>query len=200
MGFQFKAPRVNVAFEEGHEYHGLEVSLRKLNLQEFLDINGIGEVKDMHAGHQLKTMGEKLIAWNLEDEQGQPVPPTSDAVLLQDKDLMIAICSAWLDALRGVSGPFGAELARYRAIPGGVDSDGRPIRKPRELIAAETILRLCDRFHCLPKPDPRRKTPACCACWRSSSLAPRPRPTPSEEVTTDGRRRRHPRARTGCHA
>ncbi|GGU13303.1 hypothetical protein GCM10010289_38730 [Streptomyces violascens] len=46
--------------------------------------------------------------------------------------------------------PFGAELARYRAIPGGVDSDGRPVRKPGELIAAETILRLCDRFHCLP--------------------------------------------------
>jgi hypothetical protein len=105
MGFQFKAPRVNIAFEEGHEYHGLEVSLRKLNLQEFLDINGIGEVEDMHAGHQLKTMGEKLIAWNLEDEEGNPIPPTPDAVLLQDKDLMIAICTAWLDALRGVSGP-----------------------------------------------------------------------------------------------
>lgn len=81
------------------------MSLRKLNLQEFLDINGIGDVEDMHVGHQLKTMGEKLLSWNLEDEDGQPVPATSEGVLQQDKDLMIAICTAWLDALRGVSGP-----------------------------------------------------------------------------------------------
>ncbi|GGU13294.1 hypothetical protein [Streptomyces violascens] len=105
MGFQFKAPRINLAFEPDHDYHGLEVTLRKLNLQEFLDINGIGDVEDMHAGHQLRTMGEKLLSWNLEDEDGQPVPATVDGVLRQDKDLMIAICSAWLDALRGVSAP-----------------------------------------------------------------------------------------------
>ncbi|MER5559709.1 hypothetical protein ABT071_13995 [Streptomyces sp. NPDC002506] len=128
MGFQFKTPRINIAFEPGHEYHGLEVTLRKLTLQEFLDINGIGEVQDMHAGHQLKTMGEKLLSWNLEDEDGNPVPATSESVLRQDKDLMIAICEAWLGGLRGVSAPLeqpspDTETSLEASIPMDVPSE-----------------------------------------------------------------------------
>ncbi|MGW8326470.1 hypothetical protein ACWGLE_01040 [Streptomyces sp. NPDC055897] len=128
MGFQFKTPRINIAFAPGHEYHGLEVVLRKLTLQEFLDINGIGEVQDMHAGHQLKTMGEKLLSWNLEDEDGTPVPATSESVLRQDKDLMIAICEAWLGGLQGVSAPLeqpspGTETSLEASIPMDVPSE-----------------------------------------------------------------------------
>lgn len=104
-GYRHKAQRINVSFEPGHEYHGLEVVLRKLTLGEYLDIVGLGEVKLNHIGEQLKSMGDRLISWNLEDEQGQPVPATVEAVLGQDKDLMVSILEAWLDVLNGVPAP-----------------------------------------------------------------------------------------------
>lgn len=105
MGFQHKPARINVAFEPGHDLHGLEVVLRKLTLGEYLDITGIGEVRLNHIGDQLKAMGDKLISWNLEDDQGQPVPATPEAVLGQDKDLMVTILEAWLDGINGVPAP-----------------------------------------------------------------------------------------------
>lgn len=105
MGFQHKPQRINVSFEPGHDLHGLEVVLRKLTLGEYLDIIGLGEVGMNHIGDQLKAMGDKLISWNLEDDNGQPVPATPEAVLGQDKDLMVTILEAWLEALNGVAAP-----------------------------------------------------------------------------------------------
>jgi hypothetical protein len=35
-------------------------------------------------------------------------------------------------------------------VPGGVDPDGDLVAKPGELIEAEIIIDLCERFHCLP--------------------------------------------------
>jgi hypothetical protein len=42
--------------------------------------------------------------------------------------------------------PFGAELARWRAVPGGVDSDGHPLRAPGELTRAQTLLGILRQF------------------------------------------------------
>lgn len=107
MGYRHRIPHVAVAFEEGHEYHGCEVTLRALNLGEFLDLmqlNPDSAVRNI--GDQLIIMGDKLVSWNLEDpDTGEPVPVTRDAVLQQDKDLMIAVLNAWADVLRGVSDP-----------------------------------------------------------------------------------------------
>ena len=46
--------------------------------------------------------------------------------------------------------PFAARLARWRAVPGGVDADGDPVGKPRELEYAQLILGICREFSCLP--------------------------------------------------
>lgn len=105
MGFHYESPRINIAFEPGHEYHGAEVVLRRLNLAEYLDITGIGEVTGVTIAHQLKTMGDKLIGWNLEDAEGKPLAPTSESVLQQDKDFMLAVCTAWIETLHGVPAP-----------------------------------------------------------------------------------------------
>lgn len=105
-GYRHQIPRVTVVFEPGHEYHGCEVVLRKLKLGEYLDIVGINpESGATHIGDQLRKMADKLISWNLEDESGVPVPTTPEAVLEQDKDLMLAVLGAWLDGINGVSAP-----------------------------------------------------------------------------------------------
>lgn len=125
MGYRHQIPRVVVTFEEGHDYHGCEVTLRRLKVGEWLDITGLGgddEPGVRHIGDQLKTMADKLVAWNLEDDEGRPVPTTVEAVLDQDRDLMLAILGSWLDTLSGVSAPLeptstGGEPSLVESIP-----------------------------------------------------------------------------------
>jgi len=46
--------------------------------------------------------------------------------------------------------PFGKRLSQWKAVGGGIDSDGNPIVKPPELEYAELILGLCRQFKKLP--------------------------------------------------
>jgi hypothetical protein len=108
MGYRHKAKRINVKFEAPHEFAGFEAVLRGKSLGGFLDLQGIGEVDKSSLGEQLREMSQSLISWNLEDEDtGQPVPVTPEAVMGQDQDLMIALATAWMDGLAGaaVKGP-----------------------------------------------------------------------------------------------
>lgn len=103
MGYRHKRKRINVCFEEGHEYHGLEVTLRGMSLGEYLELEGIGEVDRSSVGDQLRRFAESLISWNLEDEDtGEPVPTTVEAVYAQDQDLMLMLATRWIEALRGI--------------------------------------------------------------------------------------------------
>jgi len=101
MGFRLRNKRINISFEEGHEYHGLEVSLKGLSLGDFLELQGIGEVDNSTLAAQLKRFAESLIDWNLEDETGTPIPPTPDAVYGQDQDLMLLLATRWMQVLQG---------------------------------------------------------------------------------------------------
>ncbi len=110
MGYKHQIPRINITFPEGHDYHGCEVTLRRLKTGEWLDITGLGggdadKPTVRHVGDQLLTMADKLISWNLEDEDGTPVPTTVEAVLEQDQALMLAILGQWIDGIAGVSAP-----------------------------------------------------------------------------------------------
>ncbi|MER6235959.1 hypothetical protein ABT185_07765 [Streptomyces clavifer] len=105
-GYRHKAKRINVRFEAPHEYAGFEATLRGQHLGGFLNLMGIGEVDMSNIGDQLREMGRALISWNLEDEDtGIPVPVTPEAVMAQDQDLMFALATAWVDALKGVPAP-----------------------------------------------------------------------------------------------
>lgn len=105
MGYRHKPKRINVRFDEPHEFAGFEAVLRGKSLAGFLDLQGIGEVDKSNLGDQLREMSQSLISWNLEDEDGTPVPITPETVMAQDQDLMIALATAWMDGLAGVSAP-----------------------------------------------------------------------------------------------
>ncbi|WP_069625326.1 hypothetical protein [Streptomyces niveus] len=105
-GYRHKRKRINVTFEGDHEYAGFEAVLRGKSLGEYLNLMGIGEVDMSGIADQLKEMGRALISWNLLDEDtGEPIPPTQEAVYEQDQDLMLALATAWADGLAGVSAP-----------------------------------------------------------------------------------------------
>ena len=61
------------------------------------------------------------------------------------------------DGVHGLDGGGGvgpkslaAALERWRDLPGAVYPDGTVIEEPWELIETRTLLRVCDRFKCLP--------------------------------------------------
>lgn len=93
-----------LTFDESTEYPGLEVQVRTLSLGQLLDARSRADDED---GTQtmVDRFAERLVAWNLCDEDGRPVPATLDGIRDQDDDLVIAVIGRWQEAMRGVPAP-----------------------------------------------------------------------------------------------
>ncbi|MFI9200156.1 hypothetical protein [Streptomyces sp. NPDC053048] len=105
MGFVKKPKRINLRFEGDPELDGLEVTLRGLNVAEYLDVMGLGEVEAGSVPDMIKRFSRALVSWNLEDEDGNPVPISEDVVFAQDQDFIMRLAAAWIEALSGVPAP-----------------------------------------------------------------------------------------------
>lgn len=90
------------------EYEGLEVTLRGLSTAQYLDLVGSKDTADEDDSvlplAVLELMAERLVDWNIEDDDG-PVAPTLENLKAQDLALNLAIVQAWTTALGGVSDP-----------------------------------------------------------------------------------------------
>jgi hypothetical protein len=73
----------------------------------------------------LTMFANALIEWNLEDENGVPVPPTLEGIESQDLPFVLSLVEAWTSILAGTSEDLGK------------DSDSGE-RFPEELIPMET--------------------------------------------------------------
>ncbi|MDG4535331.1 hypothetical protein [Streptomyces sp. AV19] len=107
MGFVKKPKRIVLRFEGDPELDGLEVTLRGLTVAEYLEVMGLGEVEAASVPDMIRRFARALISWNLETEDGAPVPITEDEVFGLDQDFVMRLASAWIDALAGVSAPLG---------------------------------------------------------------------------------------------
>ncbi|MFD8866008.1 hypothetical protein ACFV1F_16810 [Streptomyces sp. NPDC059590] len=105
MGFQHKPKNIVLKFDDSTEYAGFECTLRGLRLGEYMDVIRVDEVDNSAVGGMLEKFAESLIGWNLEDEQGQPIPATQAAVYEQDKTFMLTVAEEWANAIHGVSAP-----------------------------------------------------------------------------------------------
>ncbi|MET9012335.1 hypothetical protein ABZX74_15655 [Streptomyces olivaceoviridis] len=103
MGFKTKVRTYLIRFDEGHEFHGAEARLRGMSLGEYLEATGQdGGDGDTGASAAITRFLEHLVSWNLETEDGQPIPTTKESVDLVDHDLVLALNNAWIDQLLGV--------------------------------------------------------------------------------------------------
>lgn len=64
---------------------------------------------------------EGLVSWNLEDENGQPVPTTMEGIEQQELPFILKILTTWLDNMTGVDQELG------KGSPSGVTFPGRPL-------------------------------------------------------------------------
>lgn len=126
MGYKPKLKTYLVRFDEGHEYHGAEARLRGMTYGEWEVAAGLdGGEGDTNGAASVARFVDHLISWNLEDDSGQVLPITMDAVKALDKDLIAALNNAWIQTLIGVhdgdplpeSSPSGEPSPEASAIP-----------------------------------------------------------------------------------
>jgi hypothetical protein len=98
MGFRLN--RTYVLHFEG-AMAGAEIKLRSTNVATVMKLresNDVAEIVGMLADH--------VVEWNLEDEKGEPLPFTADAILHELEESMVAaIVREWFKAAIGVTAP-----------------------------------------------------------------------------------------------
>lgn len=98
----YRAQRRTYPLSLGEEFAGLEATVSSVSIGEYLTLAGFtGE--NVPVSYAIDQFCANLIDWNLEDEEGKPIPVT--AAKDQDKELILALTSAWVGSLHGVAAP-----------------------------------------------------------------------------------------------
>lgn len=106
---------------------GLVVQARSAPVGQFLGLAKLAELKggDFKSEDAAKIdelfrgFAACLVDWNLEDEDGTPVPATLEGIYTQETDFVLQIIFAWIEAIAGVSVPLGP-----RSSDGGRSLEG----------------------------------------------------------------------------
>lgn len=112
-GYRRKAKLYTLKWAEGHELHGLEVTCKGLTVERMLSLVSLaaglqgGDVagKLGEAEKLFRSFARCLVGWNLEDEDGAPVPATYDGIAAQDLDFVTGLVTTWIDAVASVGSP-----------------------------------------------------------------------------------------------
>jgi hypothetical protein len=111
MGYQRKRKLFKLTFEDP-EMAGLEVYAHSTSLENILGLIDLAKVGDKFDVKDLSKLDElfevfigALKEWNLEDEEGVPVPPTLAGLKGQDMDFILEMVMAWMEAVVSVSRP-----------------------------------------------------------------------------------------------
>jgi hypothetical protein len=126
MGYvrQRKVYRLRFADED---MAGLVVQARSAPVGQFLGLAKLAELKggDFRAedaeriDELFRGFASCLVDWNLEGEDGTPVPATLEGIYTQETDFILQIIFAWIEAIAGVSVPLGP-----RSSDGGKSLEG----------------------------------------------------------------------------
>jgi hypothetical protein len=103
MGYKPKRKIITLDFE-GTAHDGLEVTMRGLTVGEELELDDLRGTEG--TGRRIfEMMAGLLHEWNVEDENGQPVPATFEGVCTQDATFVMEILDALQGTQSGVSDP-----------------------------------------------------------------------------------------------
>lgn len=123
MGFKRNRKIYHLVWADG-DYAGLEVDVRTITMGQLIaaKTGQSTDAKDGLAGN-VELLADRIVGWNLEDEEtGEPVPTTLEAMEAEDDDLILAIISQWMEAVSGVAAPLdttspSGEISQVASIP-----------------------------------------------------------------------------------
>jgi hypothetical protein len=104
-GYTRKRKTYRLEFD-GTDQDGLTVRIRGLTIAQ-LDTLQEAEIDNTVDGRRAtqELLAEQLVEWNMEDDDGRPLPPTLDSIRSLDPAEFSAIISAWATAIAGVTDP-----------------------------------------------------------------------------------------------
>ena len=126
-GYRLAAKTYVLKFED---HPGLEVSARSVPVGELLKILELADAMTSDPTKAQVTelftwFAKRLIGWNLEDEDGTPVPATAAGLLGLDFDFAMALVMAWTGAVSSVKLPL-VQAPADGMPPGPVPMTPRP--------------------------------------------------------------------------
>jgi hypothetical protein len=112
VGYQRKV--YSLKWAPGHDLHGLEVSLTGMSIRRMAKLDaliarlaGTADTGDKLAAadEMFHEMAACLVAWNLEDHAGNPVPATYEGLADQDIAFIGDLAATWMGAAASVDIP-----------------------------------------------------------------------------------------------
>lgn len=106
MGYR-RIPTI-YTFDNIPDEDGLIVRMKSIRfgkLRRLIALTDDDEADDVAITEIVQLMAESLVSWNLEDEEGNPVPANEEGLCDQDLDFIMKIVDAWTDRLTGSDGP-----------------------------------------------------------------------------------------------
>jgi hypothetical protein len=127
MGYKPKRLEYDLDFTDG-ELDGLEVTMRSVSLEHYLKASAAHRLSDISrrdwseddrkAVEDLyESFASALVSWNVEDEKGDPVPATLEAVFDQDLQFLLPVALVWLQAMTGMDPELGKDSTSGPPFP-----------------------------------------------------------------------------------
>lgn len=94
---------------EAEELDGFECIMAGVSLDKFVEITALAAVLETEEGRtrknieaQFTTLAACLESWNLDDDDGKPIPCDYEGLRIQDFDFVMAIMLGWMGAIASV--------------------------------------------------------------------------------------------------
>ncbi len=118
----YKINRVYRLKFESDAMAGLEVKVRSMSIGDSLEFaeeaEKIGAAKDVN---QIRPVLEKLasaiVSWNVEEDDGTPVPVSVEGVIELELSAVTAIIEAWMEVIGGVPAPLPKDSSGGVTVP-----------------------------------------------------------------------------------
>jgi hypothetical protein len=119
MGYR-KTPTIYQLTFADPDYEGLEVRCKALKLgrlRKLLAVTGKGDMSNEELDELFGILEEGLLSWNLEDEDGNPVPTTREGINDQEVPFILDIVDTWIDGMTGVGEDLGKGSSSGETFP-----------------------------------------------------------------------------------
>lgn len=107
MGYKITPKVYRLVFEE---FEGMVVRMRSMPVRDLLAVMGQADAEDEVEGirDSIRVLADHLVDWNLEDEDGHPLPATQESLESLEIGMVNRLTEEWMAAVTGVSGPLGS--------------------------------------------------------------------------------------------
>jgi hypothetical protein len=116
-GFRRKRRTIKIVFQG--DLDGLVITAHSVSMDTFLEFEELSNRyfdgktgKDEEASMAIQSLrrmldmfADVLVSWNLEDEDGEPVPATREELGREDPGFVFDVIVKWMEAVAGVSAP-----------------------------------------------------------------------------------------------